>query len=234
MSAPARTSTSRLRSKTSDLSEFLRGGRAEHRQPESSLPVPSLPDASLDPQSKGKHKISFFGRRRKSSSVSPAAAKAAESKAQQEGDVPPVPYISMDEYSPRLVSCQSLNNPVLFRYMRGDLARSYAGRLESWHTRAVGIALHAPGHDRQMSELGGWCIRDRPLMRAGYASYRATSRHPAYLHSPEEDKLGINEAICPRSVYRRPWSILSGAIQGFSGSRFTCNHRLSFAIYILF
>lgn len=38
-----------------------------------------------------------------------------------------------------------------------------------------------------MSELGGWCILDEHLMRAGYmtyASYRATSRHPSCL-SPQ-------------------------------------------------
>ncbi|KAI0725985.1 hypothetical protein C8Q72DRAFT_564291 [Fomitopsis betulina] len=97
MSATVRTSTSRLRSKTSDLSDFLRGGRTEHRQLESSLPIPSLAD--VDPQSKGKHKISFFGRKRKSSSVSPAAAKAAESRLEREGDLPPVPRISTDRHS---------------------------------------------------------------------------------------------------------------------------------------
>ncbi|KZT65184.1 hypothetical protein DAEQUDRAFT_540035 [Daedalea quercina L-15889] len=102
MSSPGRTSTSRLRSKTSDLSDFLRGGRNDQRQLESDLlPLPPHPDTQPETPSKGKHKISFFGRKRKSSFVSPVAAKPAESRVQRDSEVPPLPQISTDKQSTR-------------------------------------------------------------------------------------------------------------------------------------
>ncbi|CCM03063.1 uncharacterized protein FIBRA_05183 [Fibroporia radiculosa] len=86
---PDRTPPSaRLRSKTSDFSDLLRG-----KHPESHVPSPpplSEPDHS---PAKGKSKISFFGRRRKTSSASPSSARSAVSnlRSPQDEDVPPLP-----------------------------------------------------------------------------------------------------------------------------------------------
>jgi len=101
-----RQSTSRLRSKTSDISDLLRGSRPDAKQPETHLAPPMPPTLDADSQTRVKHKMSFFGRRRKSSTVSPSSAKSAETRAHVEEEVPPVPHSDASRLSTReRISC---------------------------------------------------------------------------------------------------------------------------------
>ncbi|KAI0922693.1 hypothetical protein AcV5_009596 [Taiwanofungus camphoratus] len=115
---PGRSSTSRLRSKTSDLSDLLRGSRTEAKQSETHLapPVPQLPEAET--QAKGKRIIPFLGRRRKSSSVSPSpsASRKSADKTHQDVEVPPLPRdddnrLSTGHVAVARASASSLSSP---------------------------------------------------------------------------------------------------------------------------
>ncbi|EMD36996.1 hypothetical protein CERSUDRAFT_114899 [Gelatoporia subvermispora B] len=82
--------TGRLRSKTSDISDLLRGhgGRSDRRNSESHQQPPSQQSEPTTP-TKGKRKIPIFGRRRKSESVSPSLSTSDHRTPDEE--VPPLP-----------------------------------------------------------------------------------------------------------------------------------------------
>ncbi|EED81526.1 predicted protein [Postia placenta Mad-698-R] len=98
-----RSSAGRLRSKTSDISDLIRGtSRTDPRQSEvpAAPPVSTLPPSDTDGASKPKHRLSFFGRRRKSSSVSPSSAKSADARTRSDEEAPPpVPKLEMGRLS---------------------------------------------------------------------------------------------------------------------------------------
>ncbi|GBE83437.1 hypothetical protein BKA93DRAFT_357079 [Sparassis latifolia] len=90
------TASARLRSKTSDLTDLLRGGRSELKQPAIHLTPSVPPPAEPTPPSKGKRRIDilFLGRKRKSSSVSPSSfRRSQDNRTDQEDDIPPVPSV---------------------------------------------------------------------------------------------------------------------------------------------
>ncbi|KZT04966.1 uncharacterized protein LAESUDRAFT_813837 [Laetiporus sulphureus 93-53] len=88
----------RLRSKTSDISDLIRGNHAHAKHSDalsSPPPVPPLPEP--DSASKSKSKISFFARRRKSTSASPSSStKSAETKTTSNAYAPPPPLPKLD------------------------------------------------------------------------------------------------------------------------------------------
>ncbi|PCH37401.1 hypothetical protein WOLCODRAFT_167462 [Wolfiporia cocos MD-104 SS10] len=111
----SRPTTGRLRSKTSDLSDLLRGGRADARPPEANLlpPLPALPE--LDASSaKAKTKISFFTRRRKSTSVSPSSAKikSAEAKTPLDADAVSAPHADQRQRGLSIASKGTARNSI--------------------------------------------------------------------------------------------------------------------------
>ncbi|KAH9903410.1 hypothetical protein C8Q73DRAFT_722145, partial [Cubamyces lactineus] len=81
--APALSPAGRLRSRTSDISDLLRGRHDGKTSTDSQAPppIPTLPAEPSTTPSKPKSKFSFLGRIRKPSAVSPASARAANDAA---------------------------------------------------------------------------------------------------------------------------------------------------------
>ncbi|KAI0827393.1 hypothetical protein BC628DRAFT_175070 [Trametes gibbosa] len=82
--APGLSAGGRLRSRTSDISDLLRGRHDPKTSTDSQLPPPVPPHQSepaAAPKLKGK--FSFLARKRKPSAVSPAPARAATDAAQR-------------------------------------------------------------------------------------------------------------------------------------------------------
>ncbi|KAI0325372.1 hypothetical protein GY45DRAFT_252501 [Cubamyces sp. BRFM 1775] len=85
---PALSPAGRLRSRTSDISDLLRGRHDAKTSTDSQAPPP-IPTHLAEPAatpSKPKSKFSFLGRMRKPSAVSPASARVANDAAASKRD----------------------------------------------------------------------------------------------------------------------------------------------------
>ncbi|KAH9947830.1 hypothetical protein B0H21DRAFT_821511 [Amylocystis lapponica] len=107
--------TSRLRSKTSDLSD-PRGKSAEPKHPEArSTPPAPEPAAEAATPTKGKLNFGFFSRRRKSSASSTAPSisrKSTDTRGNADSEVPPVPPIDVSRLSSSTITPRrSLSSP---------------------------------------------------------------------------------------------------------------------------